>query len=178
MTVERADPADAEAARAFFDGLDAGLAARVVGRHGLAVVERDGARWACLATRELLALPKELLAGAEAGGLPLGTLDDNAFRIDLQGGFLAARHTRNQTVRVNEHASQLFLYGRNVLGDSVEWHDGTLEKGDACIVTNPRGEGIGIGRVVGSFKGTRAAVSPLHDLGAYLRDEGGRDEAD
>ena len=166
-----ATPEEAEAVAAAFEAIERGLWAKAAGSQGLAVAERDGIPFAVLAPRELLGLDVRLLEGSEAGGLPIGTLEEGTFHLDLQGAVLAARHSRAQTVRVSEHAAQLFLYGRNVLGDSVLFHDPHLQRGDACIVTNPRAEAIGIGVVVGSFKGRREAVKPVHDLGAYLRDQ-------
>ena len=154
-----------------FESIEGGLWAKVAGTQELAVAERDGVPFAVLAPAELMALPAALLDGTEAGGLPLGTLEDGEFHLDLQGAVLASRHTKAQTVRVSEHAARLFLYGRNVLGDSVLFHDPHLDRGDACIVANPRGEAVGIGVIVGSFKGHREAVKPVHDLGAYLRDQ-------
>ena len=155
----------------FFDGMDPSVFGRVAGPHRLAIVERDGIQFVALATDLALRLPPEVLAGADAGGLPIGTFEDGTFHLDLQGAVLAARHTKAQSVRLNEHAARLFLYGRNALATSVEGHDPSLEKGDACIVTNPRGECVGIGVVVGSFKGTKEAVRPVVDLGTYLRDQ-------
>ena len=159
-----------QAVLGFLEGLDTGLSARLLGSHLLAVVERDGIPFACMATPELLGLPEELRSGAESGGLVLGTLEDG-FHLDVQGAVLVARHTKSQTVRVTEHAARLFLYGRNVLGDSIVWADRSLERGDACIVCNGRGEALGLGTVVGTLKGTREAIRPIHDLGTYLRDQ-------
>lgn len=159
-----------QAVLGFFESIETGLSQRVAGRLALAVVERDGIPFAVLVTPEALTLPAELLADAEHGGLVIGTLEDG-FHLDLQGAVLMARHTKCQTLRITDHAAQLFLYGRNVLGDSVEWSDRGLEKGDACIVCNSRGEALGLGMVVGNFKGTREAVKPVHDLGTYLRDQ-------
>lgn len=155
----------------FFDAMERGLAAKVVGPNDLAVVERDGNRFVCLVGSSLHGLPEAVSAGADAAGLPIGTLEDGAFHLDLQGAVLLARKTERQSVRVTEHAARLFLYGRNVLGDSVERHDPRLERGDACIVVNPRGEAMGLGVVVGPFRGGREAVKPVVDLGTYLRDQ-------
>jgi len=159
-----------QAVLGFFEGLETGLAPRVMGRHALGVIERDGVPFAVLATPEALALPEPLLGDALSGGLVLGTLEDG-FHLDLQGAVLAAAHTKAQTIRLTEHAARLFLYGRNVLGDSIVWADRGLQKGDACIVCNARGEALGLGLVVGTLKGTREAVKPIHDLGTYLRDQ-------
>lgn len=160
-----------EAALAFFEAVEEGLAAKIVGVSRLVACERDGNTFCCLLAPDALLLPEALRVDAPAAGLPIGTLEGGEFRLDLQGAVLMARHTRAQTVRVTDHSARLFLYGRNVLGESVEWHDPGLEREDACIVTNPRGEAMGIGIVVGSFKGAREAVRPVHDLGTYLRDQ-------
>ena len=159
-----------QAVLGFFEGLETGLSARVVGRHSLAVVERDGVPFACLVTPEVLSLPEELLGDAHTAGLVIGTLEDG-FHLDLQGAVLSSRHSKSQTVRLTEHAARLFLYGRNVLGDSIVWADRSLAKGDACIVCNARGEAMGLGLVVGTLKGPREAIKPIHDLGTYLRDQ-------
>ncbi|HUR62963.1 MAG TPA: hypothetical protein VM241_00625 [Candidatus Thermoplasmatota archaeon] len=155
----------------FFEAMEKGLAARILGLNDLAVVERDGNQFVCLVGSSLHGLPEALLEGCDAAGLPIGTLERGAFHLDLQGAVLLARKTERQTVRVTEHAARLFLYGRNVLGDSVERHDPRLERDDACIVVNPRGEAMGIGVVVGPFKGGRESVKPVIDLGTYLRDQ-------
>lgn len=168
-------PATAEEEQAvlgFFEGVETGLSVRVLGRLAAAVSERDGIPFAVAVTPELLALPPELQSGpgTESAGLVLGTLEDG-FHLDLQGAVLMARHTKSQTVRLTEHATRLVLYGRNVLGDSIVWADRSLDRGDACIVCNARGEALALGRVVGPLKGPREAIEPIHDLGTYLRDQ-------
>lgn len=159
-----------QAVLGFFEAMETGLAPRVVGRHAIAVVERDGIPFAVLVTPEMLSLPEELRADAASAGLVIGTIEDG-FHLDIQGAVLVAQHTKSQTLRLTEHAARLFLYGRNVLGDSIIWADRTLAKGDACIVCNGRGEAMGLGTVVGNLKGPREAVKPIHDLGTYLRDQ-------
>jgi ribosome biogenesis protein Nip4 len=169
--IRKATPEEEAAVLGFFDAMEDGLARSMA--HGLkvAVSERDGNTFAVLVPQDVLGLPGELLDRAEAGGLAIGTLEDGAFHLDLPGAVLAAPHTRAQTVRVTEHAARLFVYGRKILAESVTHHDHRLQKGDACIVANPRNEALGIGTVVGSFKGKGEAVVPLHDLGTYLRDQ-------
>ncbi len=166
-----ATDAETAATIAFFEAVEPELAGKIIGINRVVVCVREGIAFACLASPDVLALPPELVAAAGAAGLPIGTLEDDGFHLDLQGAVLMARHTKAQTVRVTEHSARLFLYSRNVLGDSIEWRDPELELGDACIVTSPRGEAMGIGIVVGSFKGAREAVRPVHDLGTYLRDQ-------
>lgn len=117
----------------------------------------------------VLAMPEALRQGA-TGGLQVGVLADG-FALDLQGAVVMARETRRQAIRVNEKATRLFLYGRDILGTSILEFDPSLQRGDHCIVTNPRREALGIGRVVGNFKAPRSAVEAVHDLGSYLRDE-------
>ncbi len=167
------------AVRGFLDGVEDNLDDKFLGRLELVVEESDDPdsprRVVCVASPELLKLPLELLLDAEHAGLPVGELEqdnqDTWFTLDLQGATLLAAQTRAQTVRVKERSAHLFLYGRDILGDSVLWYDGRLKAGDACVVCSPRGEALGIGAVVGRFKGQRSAVRPLHDLGSYLRDE-------
>ena len=167
----RAATADEEqAVLGFFEGVETGLSVRVLGRHALAVIERDGIPFAVAVTPEMLTLPEELRRDAASAGLVLGTLEDG-FHLDLQGAVLMSRHTKSQTIRLTEHAARLVLYGRNVLGDSILWADRGLERGDACIVCNARGEALALGRVVGALKGPREAIQPIHDLGTYLRDQ-------
>ncbi len=155
----------------FLEAMEKGLSMKVLSGGALGVVERDGIQFAVLTSQALLSLPQDLLAGAEAAGLPLGVLEGDGFHLDLQGAALVAVHTKAQTCRVTEQAAKLFLYGRNVLGDSVVWHEPGLKRGDACIVCNGRGESLGLGVVVGPFKGMREAVKPVQDLGTYLRDQ-------
>src|ERR1041384_4309870 len=112
-----------QAVREFFDGMDPSVFGRVAGALQLAIVDRDGIDFVVLTTDLALRLPSALLEGVDAGGLPIGTFEDGAFHLDLQGAVLAARHTKAQTVRLTEHASRLFLYGRNSLTSSVEMYD-------------------------------------------------------
>lgn len=169
--IRDATGAEAQDVVGFFDAIERGLADEVLGDLELAVVERDGERVAVLVAPEVLGLDEALLTDADHGGLRIGTLEDDGFRLDLQGAIRMAPHTRRLAVRVNEKATRLWLYGRDVLGDSVLAFDKRLRTGDACIVCNTRWEAIGIGEVVGRFKGGQPAVRPLHDLGAYLRDQ-------
>lgn len=162
----REERADVEGS---LDAIQGGLAARMRGDRDWAVFERDGRRIVALASPALLRMPPDLLEGAE-GGLPLAALEDG-LGLDLQGAVVFARETKRQTVRANEKGTRMFLYGRDLLGTSILEYDGRLRRGDHCVVVDPRGEGIGIGQVVGSFKGPGSAVRAVHDLGSYLRSQ-------
>lgn len=164
-------PDELEDILGFFDAIERRLSAAVLDDLELAVVDRDGARVAVLVAPGLSGLDAALLGDADHAGLRIGTLEEDGFRLDLQGAIRMSGYTRKLTVRVNEKATRLWLYGRDILGDSVLAFDKRLRDGDACIVCNTRWEAIGIGEVVGRFKGPEAAVRPLHDLGAYLRDQ-------
>lgn len=156
---------------AFFEAWDVGLFPRLLGNRMLAIVEWGGGRFAVLASQALLALPEPIRAQASGAGLAIGVLTEGVFQLDLQGAVEAARHTRERLVRVNLQASKAFLYGKPVLGDSVLGHDQSLKQGSWCVVVDARWEALGIGTVVGNFKGPREAVMAVHDLGTYLRDQ-------
>lgn len=154
----------------FFEAAEKGLARRVVGNLQLAIDDVEDGRVVSLVPAAMWDLPEDVVGGAQAA-LRIGTLEAEGFALDLQGAMLWARHSIAQVVRVTEKASRLWLYGRNILGISIERADRRLKPGEACIIVNPRGEALGIGEVVGNFKGRGEAVHPVHDLGQYLRDQ-------
>ncbi len=155
----------------FFEAMERHLSLGVMGRHQIAVRDQDGVTVAVATSNEVLALPPELLDDADAGGLVLGTVDDKRFHLDLQGAVLAARHTKAQTLRVTEQATKVVLYGHNILGASIVWHDPGIKRGDACIIADGRGQALALGLVTGSLSGQGPAVRPVLDLGTYLRDQ-------
>jgi ribosome biogenesis protein Nip4 len=167
---------DDTAVLGFFEAMEKHLSIGVMGRHRIAVREQDGVRMAVATSNEVLGLPPELLHDADAGGLVLGTLEGGRFHLDLQGAVLAARHTKAQTLRVTEQSTKVVLYGRNVLGASIVWHDRALSRGDACIICDGRGQALAIGVVTGSMSGQGPAVRPVLDLGTYLRDQDTEDD--
>ncbi len=150
----------------FFEAASKGMARKITGRLTLAVHDEV----VYLVPKSAWGLPPEILEEASPT-YRIGSLEPEGFALDLQGAVLWARASKAQIVRVTEKAARIFLYGKNILGTSVENYARGLDRGDACIVVNPRGEALGIGEVVGSFKGKREAVTPIHDLGEYLRDQ-------
>lgn len=154
----------------FFEAAQKGLAKKVQGGRDLAILDHEDGRIVTLVHPHVWTLPEDLWSDAD-GGLRIGTLEEDGFALDLQGAVRWAAQTDKQTVRVSEKATRLWLYGRNILGISVERYSHGLGRGDGCIVVNPRGEALGIGQVVGGFKGKGEAVEAVHDLGQYLRDQ-------
>lgn len=169
--IRPADVEETDAVRQGLDAIDPGLADALLAGDLLLVAEQEEALVVTATSPAVLGLPGQLLEGADHAGLRIGTLEDGRFALDLQGALLAASLTRSQTVRVSEKATRVWLYGRDIIGSSIEWYDGRLRTGATCIVCNPRGEGIGLGAVVGPLRGPRTAVQHILDLGTYLRDQ-------
>ncbi len=168
MKIRRASQEEEAMVRESLEAIEKTLYRRFLGDRRLGIV--DGKRTeVVLIDATVFSLPAELREGA-MGGLRVGIIDDG-FAFDLQGAIIYARETRRQTVTVTEKAARLFLYSRDILSESVIGFDKSLKYGEHCIVTNPRHEALGIGRVVGRFKGSGRAVEAAHDLGSYLRDE-------
>ncbi len=168
--MRRATQEEEAAVRNNLEGVEKTLFRRFMGDRRLAAVDRENHVDIVLVDKAFFDLPAEVREGSE-GGLLIGSIDDG-FAMDLQGAIIFARETRAQTVTVHEKVAHLFLYGRDVLSQSILAFDKTLNSGDHCIVTNPRHEALGIGLVVGRFKGSGGrAVEPVRDLGSYLRDQ-------
>ncbi len=171
MTIRAATDEETLDITGFFEGIEHGSSQTLFAEHDFWIVDRDGERTVTAASMDLAELPIEVLAGSDHIGLRIGTLEDDGFRMDLQAAVLLSEVSRRQTVRVNEHAARLFLYGKQILGSSVLSHAQGVRYGDACIVVNPRWEALGIGEVIGPFRGKGPAVDPIYDLGTYLRDQ-------
>ncbi len=167
--MRRATQEEEAALRENLEAVEKTLFRRFMGDRRLAAIDRSDHVELALVDKAFFDLPAEIREGAE-GGLKIGTLDEG-FAFDLQGAAIFARETRRQTVTVHEKVAHLFLYSRDVLSQSILAFDKTLKPGDHCIVLNPRHEALGIGIVVGRFKGSGRAVEPVHDLGSYLRDQ-------
>lgn len=170
MTLRAATQEETAAVLDWFDERQPGASTQLLGGEVLRVVERDGDRLMVLLSQRAAALPAELLAGGDSYGLCIGAIGPDGFHIDLPGAVRWAALTPAGSVRVTEHAARLVLYGRDVLQGSVTKFDDRLRANDPCIITDPKGEAVGIGRV-GKLKEPGIAVYPVHDLGTYLRDQ-------
>lgn len=172
MTVRRATATEANTVFGFFEEMAAGATQDIFGTSDIWVVEDDG-MVVTMASVDLADLPEDVVAVADHIGLRIGTMEGMDFHLDLQGAVLLATVSRSMTVRVSEQAARMWLYGKDILGDSVLSWPKKVGPGDACIVVNPRWEAIGIGEVLEKGKGQRPVIRPVHDLGTYLRDQGG-----
>ncbi len=141
-----------------------GLAEAFVEDHVLR--EKDGIVY--LAAADIEDLPEVLQDGIP--GMPVAHHNEGP-ELLLAGAARVANMTDARTVKVNEKAAELFCYGKRVLGDSVQSAP-RLGIGERCIISHA-GDVLGLGVVVGKFKGNYPAVVPLHDIGEYLRDQDG-----
>lgn len=113
-----------------------------------------------------------------SAGLAVGELGKQ-FSPTLAGAdlFTRAGHRNRFYVLVADNAEQLVLYGRDVMGDSILDAATDLRENELVILTNRRGDAIGIGRTRFSGRGLlqkgRITITTLADAGRYLRDEGG-----
>jgi 60S ribosome subunit biogenesis protein NIP7 len=112
-----------------------------------------------------------------SAGLEIGELGKQ-FVPTVAGAGLLARSGMGGSrfyVKVGENAEKLVLYGRDVMGDSIFDAAMDLDENELVIITNQRGEAIGIGRT--RFAGKlllqkgRITITTLADAGRYLRDE-------
>jgi 60S ribosome subunit biogenesis protein NIP7 len=112
-----------------------------------------------------------------SAGLEIGELGKQQFVPTVAGASLLARSGGSGRfyVRVGENAEKLVLYGRDVMGDSILEAAPDLDENELVIITNKRGEAIGIGRTRFAGKSLlqkgRITITTLADAGRYLRDE-------
>jgi len=110
-------------------------------------------------------------------GLAIGELRKQ-FIPSIAGADLFARFGKRNKfyIVVNEKAEKLVLYGRDIMGESIENASDTLGENDLVILLNTYQEAIAIGRT--RFSGGsllqkgRVTVTTLADAGYYLREEG------
>jgi ribosome biogenesis protein Nip4 len=110
-------------------------------------------------------------------GLAIGELRKQ-FIPSIAGADLFARFGKRNKfyIVVSEKAEKLVLYGRDIMGESIENASDTLGENDLVILLNTSHEAIAIGRT--RFSGGsllqkgRVTVATLADAGYYLREEG------
>lgn len=109
-------------------------------------------------------------------GFFIGETKRNKFKISLELAYEISKLTNDRKVTINEKASQLFLYRRDILNNSIVDFDEKIRKGDIVIVCNEEGDCLGIGRAVidgREFgKGKKLAIRNIIDRGWYLRKGG------
>lgn len=110
-------------------------------------------------------------------GLAIGELRKQ-FIPSIAGADLFARFGKRNKfyIVVSEKAEKLVLYGRDIMGESIEKASDTLGENELVILLNTSHEAIAIGRT--RFSGGsllqkgRVTVTTLADAGYYLREEG------
>jgi 60S ribosome subunit biogenesis protein NIP7 len=110
-------------------------------------------------------------------GLAIGELRKQ-FIPSIAGADLFARFGKRNKfyIVVSEKAEKLVLYGRDIMGESIEKASDTLGENELVILLNTSHEAIAIGRT--RFSGSsllqkgRVTVTTLADAGYYLREEG------
>lgn len=135
---------------------------------------RDGAPQTLHLVRRVLA---DLLRRApdpapQRAGLFVGELDGERVHLSLEGAYEVGRRSRTGRVVVSDKAVQLFLYGRDVLGESIERADPAARTGTVAIVTNRRGDVLGLAEVLQHLPGHGPSLRALADRGWYLREGG------
>ena len=110
-------------------------------------------------------------------GLAIGELRKQ-FIPSIAGADLFARFGKRNKfyIVVSEKAEKLVLYGRDIMGESIEKASDTLSENELVILLNTFHEAIAIGRTRFSggslFQKGRVTVTTLADAGYYLREEG------
>ena len=110
-------------------------------------------------------------------GLAIGELKKQ-FMPSIAGADLFARYGKRNKfyVVVNKKAENLFLYGRDIMGESIVEASEALYQNEVVIVLNRRFEAIGIGRTRFAgrllFQKGKVTISNIVDAGYYLREEG------
>lgn len=105
-------------------------------------------------------------------GLFFGEIDGE-FKISLEGLWLISRYSKEKGIIVSEKGEQLFLYGRDVLEESIIEVGSSVRAGKKVIVFNKFYEPLGLGVMVKrSDKRTgkpKVIIKNILDRGWYLR---------
>jgi ribosome biogenesis protein Nip4 len=112
-----------------------------------------------------------------SAGLAIGELKKQ-FIPSIAGADLFARYgERNKYyITVGEKAENLVLYGRDIMGESIEAASDALDENELVIILNTAFDAIAVGRTRFAgrslFQKGRVTVSTIADAGYYLREEG------
>jgi len=105
-------------------------------------------------------------------GLFFGEINGD-FKISLEGLWLISKYGREKGVVVSEKGEQLFLYGRDILEESIIKVGSLVRPGKKVIVLNKFYEPLGLGIIAKLFdKPTgkpKTIVKNILDRGWYLR---------
>lgn len=105
-------------------------------------------------------------------GLFFGEINGE-FKISLEGLWLISKYSRERGVVVSEKGEQLFLYGRDILEESIIKVGSLVQIGSKVIVFNKFYEPLGLGMIIKfSDKLTeqpKTIIKNILDRGWYLR---------
>ncbi|MHA1506871.1 MAG: hypothetical protein ACTSR0_06830 [Candidatus Asgardarchaeia archaeon] len=107
-------------------------------------------------------------------GIFFGRFHEGKFQMSIEGARVISPYMKK--VRVNEKGEQLFLYGRDILGDSLIYIDHTVSNGDIVSVNNKLDEFLGIGEWVSDSRNIdklqkKVVVRNKANLGMYLKEK-------
>lgn len=108
---------------------------------------------------------------ASSRGEPWGTMSKGRWRPSLAAMLRVGARMRWRRAVLEEAAVQPFLYGRPVLRRSLRELDRSVGPGDWVWACEPRGEVLGLAKVLPPGRGDEA-LEPILDLGWYLREGG------
>jgi ribosome biogenesis protein Nip4 len=147
-------------------------------KHKLLIIQEVGTKKkiVCLVTGDI-EKAIQVMEDPYSAGLAIGELKKQ-FIPSIAGADLFARYgERNKYyITVGEKAENLVLYGRDIMGESIEAASDALDENELVIVLNTAFEAIAVGRTRFAgrslFQKGRVTVSTIADAGYYLREEG------
>jgi ribosome biogenesis protein Nip4 len=147
-------------------------------KHKLLIIQEVGTKKkiVCLVTGGI-EKAIQVMEDPYSAGLAIGELKKQ-FIPSIAGADLFARYgERNKYyITVGEKAENLVLYGRDIMGESIEAASDALDENELVIVLNTAFEAIAVGRTRFAgrslFQKGRVTVSTIADAGYYLREEG------
>jgi len=107
-----------------------------------------------------------------SAGILVGHWERNTFLPSLEGAYELGRRSRAPRVRLKPKGVQLFLYGRDVLSESIASADAGLHSGGLALVANLDGDVVGLARIVAPLGARGRVLEPILDRGWYLREGG------